>query len=138
MDIREQMDQIYRDLPLEDIPWHLPEPPRLLVEAVESGTVTPCRAVDLGCGAGACAVWLAGRGFDVTGIDISQQAIGHAGNLAEKQGVSCRFVMIRAARPYSDRDRICRSFGVPLPGITPVISPSENATILVAPTSARP
>ena len=92
MDLREQMDKIYRDIPLENIPWNMSEPPRLLVEAVESGRIKPCKAVDLGCGAGNYSVWLAGRGFDVTGIDFSPQAIAHANELAARKGVLCRFV----------------------------------------------
>lgn len=91
--LREQMEQIYRDLPLESIPWNSSAPPSLLVEAVETGRIKPCRAVDLGCGVGNYAVWLAGQGFDVTGIDFSQHAIKHANDLATRKGVSCRFVV---------------------------------------------
>ena len=92
MDLREQMDKIYRDIPLENIPWNMSEPPRLLVEAVQTGKIKPCKAVDLGCGAGNYSVWLAGWGFDVTGIDFSPQAIAHANELAAHKGVLCRFV----------------------------------------------
>jgi len=92
MNIRKQMEQIYRDVPLEDIPWKQSQPPRLLVEAARSGKIKPRRAVDLGCGAGNYAVWLAEQGFDVTGIDISRRALRYARNLAHSRGVSCRFV----------------------------------------------
>lgn len=92
MDIREQMEQIYRDFPLESIPWNSPTPPKLLVEAVASGKIKPCTAVDLGCGAGNYAVWLAQQGFEVTGIDLSRQAAQLATDLAKQKGVSCRFV----------------------------------------------
>ncbi|UCD18131.1 MAG: class I SAM-dependent methyltransferase [Candidatus Zixiibacteriota bacterium] len=91
MDIREQMERIYRDVQLENIPWNIPEPPRLLVEAVQTGEIEPCKVADLGCGAGNYAVWLARQGFDVTGIDISRQAIKHAEELAAREGVSCSF-----------------------------------------------
>ncbi len=91
MDIREQMDKIYRDLPPDSIPWNLTDPPPLLVKAVESGKIKPCRAVDLGCGAGNYAVWLAKQGFDVTGLDISIEAIKKARDLAAQAGVTCRF-----------------------------------------------
>ncbi|UCD18224.1 MAG: class I SAM-dependent methyltransferase, partial [Candidatus Zixiibacteriota bacterium] len=47
--------------------------------------------VDLGCGAGNYAVWLAKQGFDVTGIDVSRQAIERARELAAREGVTCRF-----------------------------------------------
>ncbi len=93
MNLREQMEKIYRDLPLENIPWNLSEPPRLLTWVVETGKILPCKAVDLGCGVGNYAVWLALQGFDVTGIDLSQHAIDHAVELAARQDVSCRFVV---------------------------------------------
>ena len=38
------------------------------------------------------AVWLASRGFSVTGIDISPSAIDIARSLARRRGVLCRFV----------------------------------------------
>jgi len=91
MNIRKQMDDIYGGMSLEQIPWNLTQPPQLLVEAVESGQIKPCKAVDLGCGAGNYAVWLAGMGFDMTGFDISPKAIEIARKLAEDSDVSCRF-----------------------------------------------
>ena len=94
MDIREQMDNIYRDIPPEDIPWNLTEPPGLLVDAVRSGQFKPCKAIDLGCGAGNYAVWMAAQGFDVTGIDISEKAITMAREMAAKRKVECRFEVV--------------------------------------------
>ncbi len=93
MNLFEQMERIYRDIPLDRIPWHMSEPPALLVEAVETGKITPCKAVDLGCGAGTYTIWMAGRGFDMTGIDFSREAIKHAEDLAVRQRVSCRFAV---------------------------------------------
>ena len=93
MNLRDQMDRIYGDMPLESIPWHLTEPPQLLVDAVATGKIKPCKAVDIGCGSGNYAVWLARQGFDVTGFDISRQAIKHANDLAAREGVSCRFII---------------------------------------------
>lgn len=50
------------------------------------------RALDLACGQGAAAVWLARRGFDVLGIDISSVAVERARALANTTGVpNCRF-----------------------------------------------
>lgn len=91
-DIKRQMDGIYGGMALDEIPWNLTEPPRLLVELVESGTVLPCSAVDLGCGAGNQAVWLALQGFRMTCMDISRKATEHAQRLAAEAGVECRFV----------------------------------------------
>lgn len=89
--VREQMNRIYREMTRDEIPWNLTDPPQLLVELVERGGVEPCRAIDLGCGAGNYSVWLASRGFDVTGVDVSEAAIDLARRCAEEAGVSCRF-----------------------------------------------
>jgi 2-polyprenyl-3-methyl-5-hydroxy-6-metoxy-1,4-benzoquinol methylase len=93
MDLKKQMEQIYRDMPLDKIPWDLTNPPRILQEAVGNGKIKPCRAVDLGCGTGRYAVWLAQNGFEVTGIDFSKHAVKLAEKLADDKGVSCRFVV---------------------------------------------
>lgn len=103
MDVRSQMDRIYRDLTLEEIPWNLERPPGLLVDLVRSGRIPPCRAVDLGCGAGNYAVWLAAQGFHVTGIDLSAEAVALATKLARHKGVSCEFVvsdLLAAGTPF--------------------------------------
>jgi len=36
--------------------------------------LTPGKALDLGCAEGADAIWLAQRGWQVTGVDIAQIA----------------------------------------------------------------
>jgi SAM-dependent methyltransferase len=66
-----------------------------LRDLLESGRVTAQshpRAVDLGCGTGANAVYLAQHGFDVTGVDFSPVALAKAGARANEAGVACRFV----------------------------------------------
>ena len=47
-----------------------------LIEVVEP--MTPGRALDLGCGEGADALWLAERGWHVTAVDIAQTALDRA------------------------------------------------------------
>ena len=47
-------------------------------------------ALDLACGQGATAVWLAGRGLDVLGLDVSPVAVARAAALAERSGVAQR------------------------------------------------
>jgi SAM-dependent methyltransferase len=64
-------------------PWDMGEPSPPLVAAVEAGMLTPPgRVLVPGVGAGHDARFLAGRGFDVTGIDLSNTAIGRARALA--------------------------------------------------------
>ncbi|MFJ8014020.1 SAM-dependent methyltransferase [Streptomyces sp. NPDC096339] len=56
----------------------------------EAEDLTPGRALDLGCGEGADAVWLARRGWRVTGVDISKVALGRAAEHAAEAGVGDR------------------------------------------------
>ena len=56
---------------------------RLVAEVAE---LTPGRALDVGCGEGADAIWLARRGWTVTAIDVSEVAVARAreaGHLAD-------------------------------------------------------
>ncbi len=70
-----RFDDIYKNTPLGEIPWNHEKPPEPLVDLVNSGEIKPCRALDLGCGAGNYAVYLASCGFEVTAIDISPAAV---------------------------------------------------------------
>ncbi|WP_258062476.1 bifunctional 2-polyprenyl-6-hydroxyphenol methylase/3-demethylubiquinol 3-O-methyltransferase UbiG [Arthrobacter sp. B0490] len=51
-------------------------PNRQLVDVAEA--LPPGRALDVGCGEGADAAWLASRGWDVLGIDVSEVALSRA------------------------------------------------------------
>ena len=56
-----------------------------------AGPLAAGRALDVACGQGRNAVWLAWRGHRVTGIDLSDVAIAHAGELASERGVDVDF-----------------------------------------------
>ncbi|ANH38416.1 Tellurite methyltransferase [Nocardioides dokdonensis FR1436] len=56
-----------------------------LVEHVAS--LPPGTALDVGCGEGADALWLAGRGWQVTGVDLSQVALDRAAARAREEGL---------------------------------------------------
>ncbi|MFC1951031.1 class I SAM-dependent methyltransferase [Chloroflexota bacterium] len=86
------MDKIYREMPLERIPWNMEAPPDALVNLVEGGIITPCRAIEIGCGAGNYVMYLTKRGFDATGVDISPTAIGIAIDMAVQKGLKCEFI----------------------------------------------
>jgi len=64
-----------------------------LVSLVESGRITPCRAIDLGCGTGENAIYLAQKGFDVTGVDYAEAAIEKAQGRAKDKGVQVNFIV---------------------------------------------
>ncbi|SEG99899.1 Thioredoxin reductase [Nonomuraea solani] len=54
----------------------------------EAADLPPGRALDLGCGEGADAIWLASRGWRVTAADVSGVALDRAAVHAEKAGVA--------------------------------------------------
>ena len=58
----------------------------------------PGRALDLGCGTGADAVYLAGHGWATTGVDFAPEAIAAASKNAADAGVSAAFVHGDASR----------------------------------------
>jgi SAM-dependent methyltransferase len=95
MDSQQQkhIDDIYKNMSLDDIPWNIETPPDLLVELIDTGKVRPCRAIDLGCGAGNYAIYLATRGFEVTGVDISPTAVKIAKENARRKNVNCNFLV---------------------------------------------
>jgi len=101
------MDEIYRNIPLEEIPWNIETPPDALVELVDNGKVKPCKTIDLGCGTGNYAIYLASVGFDVTGIDISSTAIKIAKENAKKKRVKCNFLV---ANVLSNLDEVKERF----------------------------
>jgi SAM-dependent methyltransferase len=53
----------------------------------EVDTLQPGRALDVGCGEGADAHWLAGRGWEVTALDVSTLALQRARSAADTVGV---------------------------------------------------
>ena len=65
--------------------WGLEANPYLVEVA---GGLPPGRVLDAGCGQGAEAVWLAGRGWRVTAVDISGAALAAARTRAEAAGVA--------------------------------------------------
>lgn len=67
--------------------------PHLIREigGLEAGT-----ALDAGCGAGAEAIWLAAQGWDVTGADVAQAALGFAQDRAADARVAGRVRWVRA------------------------------------------
>jgi SAM-dependent methyltransferase len=65
-------------------------PNRFLV--AETGALAPGRALDLACGEGRNAVWLAEQGWQVTGVDFSEVALEKARLLAEQRKVQAEWI----------------------------------------------
>ncbi|MEU9339186.1 class I SAM-dependent methyltransferase [Streptomyces sp. NPDC048290] len=68
-------------------------PNELLVREVSG--LHPGTALDLGCGEGGDAIWLAAHGWRVTGVDISATALARAAEHARDAGVGDRVALER-------------------------------------------
>ena len=75
-------------------------PDQLLVTQIKG--LSPGRALELGCGMGSNAVWLAERGWRVTAMDFSENAIEKARQLARERGVDVEFVIADASSYQTD------------------------------------
>jgi 2-polyprenyl-3-methyl-5-hydroxy-6-metoxy-1,4-benzoquinol methylase len=82
-----EWDERYLSAP--DRIWSGEPNPSLVAEISE---LPPGRALDLGCGEGGDAIWLAKHGWQVTGIDLSPVAIGRATEAARAAGVEVEWI----------------------------------------------
>lgn len=69
--------------------WSGQPNPVLITEIAD---LAPGRALDVGCGEGADAIWLASRRWRVTGLDISGVALDRAREAAEQAGVTVQWI----------------------------------------------
>ncbi|MFD0525165.1 class I SAM-dependent methyltransferase [Paractinoplanes durhamensis] len=86
-------EELYRSRP----PWEIGGPQPAL-ERVLDGEVNGPAVLDIGCGSGDLALALAGRGFQVTAVDISATAVEQARAKAKATGSTVRFEVRDAAR----------------------------------------
>jgi SAM-dependent methyltransferase len=73
-------------------PWDSDAVPTRVVEVVDERS-SAGRALDLGCGTGRDAVYLAERGWTVTGIDGVEQAIDGARERSQNAGVDVNWIL---------------------------------------------
>lgn len=75
-------------------PWDTGEPEPLLIEFVTSGGVTPTSTLEIGAGTGTNAIWMAERGFEVLGVDVSPLAVERGRAKIEGRALRCRFAAL--------------------------------------------
>jgi SAM-dependent methyltransferase len=79
----------------------------------EVAGLTPGRVLDVGCGEGADAVWLATNGWDVTALEVSGLALQRAAGHARDAGVAVRWVhaeLASAALPPASFDLVSAQY----------------------------
>ena len=100
----DEWDQIYRKYPLEELGWELGKPRPILVEFVEKGLIKKGKALDICCGAGTNTVYMAQKGFQATGLDISHKAIEYGREKAREAGVKVRWIIGNALEFHFEDD----------------------------------
>src|SRR5690349_18572863 len=80
-------------------PWDTGEVPRELSALIEGpGALPPGRALDIGCGTGTQAVYMAEKGWEVTAVDAVPRPLSRARARAGTAGVSVDWILADAAR----------------------------------------
>jgi 2-polyprenyl-3-methyl-5-hydroxy-6-metoxy-1,4-benzoquinol methylase len=115
----EEWDRRYAD---SEFLWTV-EPNRFVVQ--ELCDVTPGHALDLACGEGRNAVWLAQQGWRVTAVDFSPVGLAKARRLADARGVSVDWVLANLL-DYEPQEAVFQLVLVAYLHIEPV----ERATVL--------
>ncbi len=77
----------------EDAPWDSGRPDKNLREIMHSIRQPVKNCLEIGCGTGDNAIFLAQRGIDVTATDIVEIALDRAREKAKKKGVSINFLL---------------------------------------------
>jgi SAM-dependent methyltransferase len=101
---------------------------------VEVSGMTPGRVLDVGCGEGADAIWLARNGWEVTALEVSGVALERAAVHATAAGVEIRWVhagLVEAAFPPASFDLVSAHYPAVLR--TPDSAPERALLDAVAP-----
>jgi len=93
------------------VPWDPGPYDRHVPRVVEEYGIAPCPTLDVGCGTGGTLIWLARRGFEVTGIDLAPTAVEIARRNAKSAGVSAKFVAGDFPDSFSPAELQDGSFG---------------------------
>ncbi|HYF79581.1 MAG TPA: class I SAM-dependent methyltransferase [Symbiobacteriaceae bacterium] len=96
-------DEIYSQTNLKDLHWYPGEPDEILKQAVDEVWLPEPKVLDIGSGQGTDAIFLAGRGYQVTALDLSQVARDVALQEATRAGVQIDYHVGNAlTMPFAD------------------------------------
>lgn len=91
------------------IPFFIDAPDENLVNYIENGMIKPGRVLELGCGPGRNAIYLAELGFKVDAVDLSSEGLQWARERANDKGVHVNFIqgnIFKLDIPHDEYDLI--------------------------------
>lgn len=114
VDVKRDWESVYEQ---EETPWDAGKPESVLARLIKEKYIRPCKTLELGCGNGNDAIFLAKNGFDVTAVDISKKAIENAKERGKNSNVKVKFLAedVTDLKSLKDRfkflyDRACFHF----------------------------
>ncbi len=78
---------------LINLPWDTDGHDKNLEEVIETYTIPPCPALELGAGTCSDAIWLVKQGFNVTAMDVSPTAVEIAKKKVSDAGVNIDIIL---------------------------------------------
>ncbi len=85
-------------------PWDIGRPQKEFIRLAEKGEING-RVLDVGCGTGENALYLASLGFEVCGIDTAPSAIKKAKEKSKKRGIKVNFLVGDALKLQSFKNK---------------------------------
>jgi 2-polyprenyl-3-methyl-5-hydroxy-6-metoxy-1,4-benzoquinol methylase len=123
-------NSIYKGIP----PWDIGRPQKEFIRLAEDGEING-RVLDVGCGTGENALYLAHLDYEVWGIDSAPLAIKKAKEKAKKRGISVNFLVFDALKLQSLQNKFdtiidCGLFHVISDEERPIFATSLSSALL--------
>ena len=99
MSVEDHFREMYKE---GTTPWDIGKPDFNLIQAVTTLPIHPCKALEIGCGTGDNAIWLAQQGYHVVGVDAAEIAIEKAEEKAATAKATCTFAVLDILKSHAE------------------------------------